>query len=349
MRADSVLKWLVDARNTIVKEGDLATHSNLRIAVVNSWFEFPSIEVEAPLFTKAENFAKIVTEGIPESFSPDTGLLRVERRWVDSKFPSRELLEALAHTFGILSELLFDAHKSLLSLGVATCCPWYTRYTSVEGRPPPCMLAQLWDRTIWIDVRTGERLMPTVQALRTTEKNLKKATTRYFGGQAPRRKSKLPGDLVKDAAIWFEHAKTVLQKDGYHQPIAIVGHADGSCRIHVLVMDDRSDKYLVFRQLATEIEKIGGTSVVVINEMWVSKVRDGGSFGYPSDDPDRREALALVAADASGKICNHLVFFDRDENGKIRLSEQSIVTDDNPFFLAPILAVWSKRQGSLGK
>lgn len=191
--------------------------------------------------------------------------------------------------------------------------------------------------------------MPTPHAYRTTQEHLQKAARRYFGSQERPRKLKSARSLVDDAAIWFEHAKTVLQRDGYHLPLAIVGHADGRCRIQVLAMDDRPAKYLAFRWLAAEIEKTGATSVVVINEVWASKARDGGTFGYPSDDPDRREALQLVAADASGRTCSQLVFFRRDESGKVRLGEQSVLTDDRPFFLAPILAVWSKRQGSSGK
>ena len=45
MRADPLLKWLVEARNVIVKEGDLKTHSTVRLAVVDSWFDPPTLEL----------------------------------------------------------------------------------------------------------------------------------------------------------------------------------------------------------------------------------------------------------------------------------------------------------------
>src|SRR5258708_6216246 len=37
MRADAVLRWLVDARNRIEKQGDLAAHSTVHAAVVASY------------------------------------------------------------------------------------------------------------------------------------------------------------------------------------------------------------------------------------------------------------------------------------------------------------------------
>lgn len=161
MRADPVLKWLVDARNVIVKEGDLATHSKVRVAVVKSWFEPPSIEVEAPPFAKTESFARIVVKAAPEAFFSDAGLLRVERRWVDSELPSHELLEALAHAFGVLSELLFDAHKSL------SLPEWPRVVPGMPGTlppradfPPACWHRYGIERFGWIYTREKDSCQP---------------------------------------------------------------------------------------------------------------------------------------------------------------------------------------------
>lgn len=344
MRADPVLKWLVQARNVIVKEGDLVTHSKVRLAIVKSWFGVPSIEVEVPPTSKTEDITRIGARVARESFCTDAGLLRVERRWIDSQLSSHELLEALAHVFEVLSEVLFDAHQSLLTPAVASCCSWYTKRISLKSKLPSCMLAQEWDRTTWIDLRTGEGLTPTTDILRPTEGHLKTAAMRYPGLKDRSRELRVAKSLEEEAATMFHFAKTALRTDGYHLPIAILGLPDGSKTIRVLAMTDRSAVLLLFRQLATHIEKVGATSVIVINEMWMSKLGNGRPPHYPSDDPDRREVLQLVAADVSGETYTHMVLFHKDKSGKVHLGEQFVSKDDSPSFLAPVSAVWSKKR-----
>ena len=346
MRADPVLAWFVQVRNIIVKEGDLATHSRARVGVVKSWFEPASIEIEASPFATTEDFAKIVTKAAPQTLSLQLALLRVERRWVDFRLPSHELLEALAHVFGVLSELLLDAHETLLATTGASCCTWYTQQIPFKGRLPPCMSAQDWDRTTWIDLPTGERLIPTVDTAGPTEEHVKKAAKRYPALQDHLRKMKSAKSLEEEAVVAFEFAKTALQTDGYHLPIAIVGHADGSKTIHLLDMQDRSTKHLAFRQLAADMERTSATSVI-INEVWVSQLRDREPLRFPTDDPRRREGLLLVAADASGKTYTRKVLFHRNKNGRIRLGKESVSTDATPLFLAPIVAVWPNKNLSI--
>jgi hypothetical protein len=79
MRADHLMRWLVEARNVIVKEGDLETYSIARVSVVDSWFEPPKFEMLVPPFTKTEDFALILQKTAPQGILWDVGLLRVER------------------------------------------------------------------------------------------------------------------------------------------------------------------------------------------------------------------------------------------------------------------------------
>src|SRR6516165_2955869 len=51
LAADELMRWIVDARNLIEKEGDLETHSYVRAEIVASYLdEGPRIEVPANLF-----------------------------------------------------------------------------------------------------------------------------------------------------------------------------------------------------------------------------------------------------------------------------------------------------------
>ena len=80
MRADSILKWLVDARNTIVKKGDLETYSKVKVSIVKSWFDSPSTEFEVSPFIKTENIARTIAQQKPKDYLPKVGLLRVKRK-----------------------------------------------------------------------------------------------------------------------------------------------------------------------------------------------------------------------------------------------------------------------------
>jgi hypothetical protein len=98
MRGDPILKWLLKARNTIVKEGDLSTLSFARASIVESWFGAPILEMEVPPSTKTEDMAQLLAHQASKGIFV-VGLLRLERRWVDSELPAHEILESIAHSF----------------------------------------------------------------------------------------------------------------------------------------------------------------------------------------------------------------------------------------------------------
>jgi hypothetical protein len=112
MKEDGVLRWLVQARNVIVKQGDLETHSTATAGIQASWdtpqtrtFDVP------PLVPTLAVAAKILSEqDIPDDIRKQ-GFLTVERRWVANDLPQWEILDALAHAHGMLTFLVQDAHR----------------------------------------------------------------------------------------------------------------------------------------------------------------------------------------------------------------------------------------------
>ena len=69
MRQDPILKWLVEARNTIVKKGDLATKSTMKVAVLASYYELPHVQFDVPASVPTAKLAKQIDLGqIPETF-----------------------------------------------------------------------------------------------------------------------------------------------------------------------------------------------------------------------------------------------------------------------------------------
>lgn len=344
MGKDSVMTWLISARNVIVKEGDLSTPSKLRISIVETWFAPPYIEIDAPPFTETGDFIKFLAKNNPNNVDLKVRLLRAERRWIDEQLKECELLEALSHVFVVLSDLLLDAHENLYYREDLLKCPWYTHQNPYKGQYVDCMKAQEWDRTIWLDLNTGQVLRPAVSPVPVREIiDYEEVKRHYPNLQQHTGQQKKPKDLKEEADILFEHAKTTLITDGFHVSIAIVEYPNSHRNIVALQMLDRTEKHLAIRRLAADIERTGATSIVFIGEAWVSSTEDYRLTPVGVESPTLREALLLIAANAEGETYTRKVFFAKDKNGKTSLGKEFSVSHDEINILRPIRKVWNKR------
>jgi hypothetical protein len=115
LRADSLMRWMHDARNKIEKEGDLEAHSFVRAEIIASYLdEGLRIEVQTRLFQSLKPLLRrIPNDPLLDQHIRRHGVLRVERRWVENTLPDFELLDALAIAYGKLHELVHDAHRQL--------------------------------------------------------------------------------------------------------------------------------------------------------------------------------------------------------------------------------------------
>jgi hypothetical protein len=114
LAADELMRWIVDARNRIEKEGDLETLSYVRAEIVASYLdEGPRIEVPASLFQNPAALLRTIPTGALGEHVRRNGALRLQRRWVENTLPDYELLDALAIAYGKLAELVHDAHRQI--------------------------------------------------------------------------------------------------------------------------------------------------------------------------------------------------------------------------------------------
>lgn len=248
-------------------------------------------------------------------------------------------MESLAHAFDVLSRLLYDAHEVLLEGPSREACDWHAVLKGAGGRLPPCMVAQDWDRTVWLNLHDGSVLTPVEIPMEPSPEDFQKALERYPWLRNLKGKLSPSSPLQEEAVAWFEHAKNVLKADGYHLPIALIGYPDRTKGISQILMEDKTAKHLMFRKLAAEIEKTGATSIILINEAWL--FRDSKSL---EDSPRREEALQLIAADATGALFVHNAIFVRDSDGKITFTEEETKTTTVVNLLQPIRDVWKRRK-----
>ncbi|MDE1671755.1 hypothetical protein [Nocardia gipuzkoensis] len=135
MRSDRILRWIVDSRNKVVKQGELKTHSRLRVALVlgyeeeadlvvaeqRTWNDF--LQSDHTLVAQSATYAPVelsVPDVIAELQRLKLPMVErhkasvvIERLWVCDEMPDYELLTLLAHSYGRLRTLLMRCHQLL--------------------------------------------------------------------------------------------------------------------------------------------------------------------------------------------------------------------------------------------
>lgn len=337
MKGDSSLKWLVDARNRIVKQGDLDLSSYLRISVVGSYLEeeVPKFQAELkPALTLNKIYDVAKSCGLPPEMLSKS-YVKVERRWVESHQPEKELLDLLSYCWVFLHKLLLDA-------------PCLDQETRIAGKaiesPPPCMPLNSDVRSIWYKYTNGGLIdggLNSISLKAPSKKQLKKLRKRY--GESPLFKDQAaPKDFEAVCKQFFEQAKWVMEKDGYHVFLVVLLLGNVPIAIHQLEPSDKADKFRMMNEMASEVRKVGADGVLMISEVWHAPFDASQPFKGASDCENKNEALLLVASDKSGK---QFTFFSPISRMGI-FEKRAKVGDLEPFdsqrmnILEPIRNVW---------
>lgn len=347
MKTDTVLRWSVGARNRIVKEGDLATASTARVAVIKDYGEPPILDVNVPPLQTTEEIAtNIAHEAIPET---EEGLLRVERRWVAENLPDRELLDALAHAYGVLSQLVEDAHAQAGVTGART----FVREKDGELRPftgptehlagrLPCMVLTVQHRTVWIDLKTKDILIPTASQLPPQPPEIaKELSERYRVSMDDLVTAERSEGVRGVAEFFFELARVMLKTDGYHIPMAFLILPNGDMQQCVIPAASVTEQRLVWTRMAEEVERIGATAVISISETWGAPYDSEHPNRPPAASPSRFEGLELAVLSLAGDEFIFVCRFERADGG-IELGDTEEVSG-SAAFLDPVRRVWERR------
>lgn len=346
MKADATMTWLKNARNHIEKRGDLDLYSTVQVQVWTSYDEAPirTLRVD-PLLSTEEIAQRVDTGDIPPDVRKDA-MLVVERRWVAKDLPENELLDALAHGYGFLSEVINDAHVHLglprtearQRMPDGSMVPVAMPRESLRGRMP-CMLDADSYRTVHIKLGTGElSVMRTTRLPSPPVDQLEEIGQRY-GGLPDMPPSGGQRSLRAEVTFWMEYAKKVLQRDGYHIQIALLIRTNESVELVRLESEDRAEKLLNFRELAREVERVGADVVIVIGESWLAPFDPGFPDRPPAESPDRIEVLTVDGINSSDEQESISVRFDR-ENGQIKFEGLADLEIRRSNYLDPVRRVW---------
>jgi hypothetical protein len=341
LKADALMRWMVNARNKIEKEGDLEAHSIVRAEIIGSYLdEGPKVEVRARLFDGPLALIRSIPDNALGDHLRAHGVLKIQRRWIENTLPDYELLDAVAIAYGRISYLVRDAH-SQLGLQKPTTTNTETGQTYGEGLRHgrlPCMIGHADLRSLNLSLSDGspvqlEKISKKVDLLEAQE-----ASKRY--GLKP--ETVFGADTTSEEAIaanLFRTARTMFLKDRYHKSILFLLRERKPVQISEIRSENQGQKYLIMRDIAHEVIKYGADAVILIGEVWTSPFDPQKPYRRAADSPAREEALVATLAVRSGESVEWVARICR--NGPtLSLGETRVERDGLAFSFAPIYEAW---------
>jgi hypothetical protein len=328
---DPIMVWAKNARNTIEKEGDLKTYSQVRASIIAAYVENPSTNwIPQNLFASPNEIYRSVPKKYFIPHIVEHGTLLIERRWVDSELPDVEVLEALAHVYRNLANMVVESLQRLSAPVPA----------SVADMGYDVMAALEMDRAIYLSMRDGS-LQGFRYFTRTVSIDAAKIERRYGISGAAKRLATVESfhDL---AAAYFEHARVVMLRDGYHISICLFFRGTSLIRVIDFTHPDRASRYVILHDLAKLSRVVGADGVVLISEVWRASKGDIPKSGFAVDAPNRTEGIMLNAINATGERCSVYADIERRKLSKKikRLGATIAERNDFPFLLYPFMREW---------
>jgi hypothetical protein len=343
LRALPLMRWMVDARNKIEKQGDLDAHSFVRAEIMASYYdEGPRMEVAAELFqSPAELISSIPTEALRKHVFKD-GILRIQRRWVENTLPEYELLDAVAITYGKISELVADAHQQLglqppSTMDDTTDCT--AGGESREGRLP-CMIGHADARSHDVWLAAGQSMDFEQKAVPFDRADAEQAAARY--GINPQ-EVLLSTDSMPEETLngLFATARRKFSVDGHHDIIAFLLRGSRPISMMQLALQEHGEKYIVMRRLANEVVKYGADGIIMLSEMWSAPYDASDPYRRAADAPNRREFLSGILVTKDGVPVQLLSLITREGRSAV-LGETETLRDQAQIAFAPIYAAWGR-------
>lgn len=329
--ADDLMKWMVEARNKIEKQGDLDSHSYVRAELIASYLEEgPSMDVPADLSWNVHTVINKIPSGALGDHIRENGVIRIEPRWVVNDLPQHELMDAVAIAFGRISELVQDAHRQLnISIPPSK---------AGVGKPLECMIRHNERRSTLFSVKTGLPIEIQNKVIRADPKSMKEAAKRYG-----------PFDLgtknfatnIALAKAYFEIARKVFLTDGYHEALLFLLKDKKIIALRGHRAETAGEKYTLMRSHANEAARIGADAVFTIDEAWIARPEDLKPYERPSQSKSRREILSLLLLEKGGQPYSLSAEILRDEKA-LSLTETEEEFNGSAFMFAPFLEAWGQ-------
>ena len=360
MKESSVLTWAKEARNRVVKQADLDTVSIATVTLL-TWKddEITSVPID-PATSPAElirhlPILELIARATDSRCDLSSAVLEVERQWNLPDLNDSEVLDSLAAAYGLLSDLVVDAHARLGKLECIDHAASHSPFRAVHHRSGaiPCMLETSEFRKERFSLSTGAPIVVEAVRQTTTVDAVARAAWRY--GMSVENRPKLqpgaePGSVAKQLVYW---SNRVLKRDGYH--IRVVFARDGAGHWHPMGFAPaaRSEKHVAIRLLAQFVRQTGADAIIDIGESWLTEIekKKGAQEYSVGGSPKRREALQVTVATREGLLRVYMTPFSRGMFGGIKLEDTRVSDEDLPFvrYLYPVFKVWADQSTRCGR
>ena len=353
LRSHRVSKWLVDARNTIVKRGELDASSSAKIRLV-TWhkrvlaeFAFPPDCPSSLILSNLRLVGLANNVGIPLT-DLQNATVSVERRWTVTELGDREILEALSEVYALLSQIVLDAHQHVQTFGCVSLHSVHPHFVSqydLTGALECMATGESW-RTDLFELASGQELVLRRISAPSADPELSAARYGFSDEERVAEWESLDPLLLAQKCVY--RAKRILQKDKFHRRVVIIRDGTGVWHNISLNATNRAEKYLLMQMVAHFVESIGADAIIDISEMWIVPKGVADKLGDPDlydKAPRRKEELYLFVATREGKTRSYHTPFSRGRFGGIKLEDTVRIDRKHwPPYMEPVIDVW-RRQG----
>jgi hypothetical protein len=351
LASSEAARWVVELRNKVVKEGDLATSSRVDVRYFVDYRQVDVFSFDGPPTASSRDIAfNFARSAPPELRRVGDGILVVERRWETTALPGRELLEALASAYGLLADLVKDAHQFVGSTNCGLVgCGRRGAYAAefLAGRPE-CMAVSQDARTSVVDLQHGRfREVRSKAVKRPSEREQEDLRRKYAGVSLTLADWKGLKDMpLRDQArALHEIGLKLLRADGFLMQTFHMFRDRKVVRLLGMIRpDERTDLHVFMLRVRADVERTRADSLICSNEVWLGTSASGLRA---SEDPERREAVNTAAVDREGCRFALTTLFHR-ESGGVVLERTSEEEGASLPFLQPVLELWRTAGENLG-
>jgi hypothetical protein len=330
LRDDPIMRWVVESRNRITKEGDLETESQNVVTFTADWTNERTRRFEASPALPSTILINAVLKKIPRELITEESLLCVERRWVDAALPGTELLNASSHVLIVLSTLLEAAHAHIHRVCSHCSCDVIESLSEMRKDYPVELARAEESRKVWVKAENQKRIRYSIQSkgVRREDAEQFEAAIRARYGPAPTLPADTDTKTLEGAVLFFtERAKGILSSDGHLSPFIFALNSDGELLSLGLSHEDRAQKHIVIRQAASFLAGMDVEWAILVGEAWWVPIAEvGGKIRHAVDAPNRQEAIAVTGVTKEGLSCNRRVVFSR-KGKEIAFGEEKADSD----------------------
>lgn len=323
---DTVMRWAVDSRNTIEKEGDLDLHSSIELSLFFTYLHENDIRISTGrdelLGVGTKRLVRFARKNLPSTVL-DKSAIRVERRWVANTLPTWELLQAFGYIYTTLRRTCVALAKHLGStLDPSIPDPSVLHVHNDDARQVGYL--RLSDMT-WNHRRLQRVLRPKNYAP-PPDLDDPNMVERFRSAATIDEKRAVIAEL---AEAFFRHSGSLLPTVYlFDEHLQVIGLVSGQFTC-------QTDKYIYWRDIADRVTANRVHAVASTGEAWVKPLT-----GFYSTRMQNQEAIGermfVDTLDRSGNYGSVDWSITRDSIGHPELERLNDDEKAVPAYLAPI-------------